>query len=281
MKIINLDKRQYLSPESFGHGGTLEEIAGTRDGVMQALAILCSDGDGRGGGDLHSEADIVGSWAGDRIAIVSSTACDASLSAPGLEDIPLVEQVAKSGVDVSEVIIAAILEAERSYSELNGLPADPSQRVKFRKLFGGELGLFAVGEKGEPSIGGIAQLAGFLNAEVEETFSATFVGLAAGVNRLAQAFELPVRWTFTSKSLTGGPKECYSLTFTSNQGEETNLILDFKGGALTASAVLAAFKLSAILDAYGRKAPESMLPAAILKIINDTLAGRNLGGMEE
>lgn len=282
MKIINLDKRQYLSPEAFGHGGTLEEIAGTRDGVMQALVILCSDGNGRGGGDLHSEADIVGTWAGDRIALVSSKACDAALSAPGLEDIPLVEQVAKTGLDVSEVIIAAILEAERAYSSLNGLPADPSQRLKFRKLFGSELGLFVVGEKGEPPIGSLSQLAGFLNAEIEETAQATYVGLAAGVNRLAEAFEMSTRWTFKSRSLTGqGRNEYAVVTFTSNSGDETQLELDFKGNKVTASSVLAAFGLSGILEVHGRKAPAASLPAAILKIINDTLAGRNLGGMEE
>ena len=282
MKIINLDKRQYLSPEAFGHGSTLEEIAGTRDGVMQALIVLCADGNGRGGGDLHSAADIIGTWAGDRIAIVSSTVCDAALSAPGLEDIPLLEQIVKTGLDVSEVVIEAILAAEGEYSELTGLPADPSLRLKFRRLFGSSARLFAPrGNGDERFVMSLPELASFLNAEVEETATATFVAMAEGVNRIAEAFEIPVRWTFASKALSGPKADRYAVTFTSNAGEQTTLDLDFNGKKLTASTILGAFGLSKVLEVQGRKAPESMLPASIVKLINDTLAGRNLGGMEE
>jgi hypothetical protein len=43
-------------------------------GVLAGLAILLADGNGRGGGDLHSENDIVGSWAGDNIVVAGDYA---------------------------------------------------------------------------------------------------------------------------------------------------------------------------------------------------------------
>lgn len=43
------------------------EFAGDR--IMMCLAILLASGNGRGGGDLHSKNQIVGSWAGDQIVI--------------------------------------------------------------------------------------------------------------------------------------------------------------------------------------------------------------------
>jgi hypothetical protein len=41
---------------------------------MTALAILLANSNNRGGGDLHSEEGIVGSWAGDRIVIAGDYA---------------------------------------------------------------------------------------------------------------------------------------------------------------------------------------------------------------
>jgi len=81
-KQINLDKEQYLNAHALGDGLKLLEFGLSSYGVMTAMAILLSDGNGRGGGDLHlpdrtpenekllSLADeIVGSWAGNRIVI--------------------------------------------------------------------------------------------------------------------------------------------------------------------------------------------------------------------
>lgn len=72
-KVVNLDKRQYLNPHKFGAGLKLMEFSGQGDSIMQAVAILLASGNGRGGGDLHSEdhdpEGIVGSWAGDRIVV--------------------------------------------------------------------------------------------------------------------------------------------------------------------------------------------------------------------
>lgn len=277
MKIINLDKRQFLSPEAFGHDATLEAIADTSQGVMQALVVLCADGNGRGGGDLHTPDDIIGTWAGDRVVIASSQTRNAALSAPGLEDIPLVDQIVKTGVDVSEVVIAAILDGE-VWSDLSGLPAERSQRVKFRRLFGSELTLFADSNR---AINSLEELAAFLTAETEETLRATFISMANGANRLAEAFDISVRWTFSAMSRSADKSRHLIARFKSEDSREAVLELKFAAQKLTAASVLNTFGLEQILVVHGTKAPSSQLPDAILKIINDTLAGRNLGGMEE
>jgi hypothetical protein len=63
-KIVNLDKRQYLHPHTLGDGLKLLEFSASSEGTMSALALLCADNDDGCGGDL------VGSWCGDRIAIL-------------------------------------------------------------------------------------------------------------------------------------------------------------------------------------------------------------------
>ena len=73
-KVCNLNKLQYLHPHRFGEGLKLLEFGCSANGTMTGLAILLADGNGRGGGDLHSEHPIIGSWAGDRIVIAGDYA---------------------------------------------------------------------------------------------------------------------------------------------------------------------------------------------------------------
>jgi hypothetical protein len=73
-KIVNIKKKQYITPYTFGDGAKLMEFSMSANGVLAGLAILLADGNGRGGGDLHSENDIVGSWAGDNIVVAGDYA---------------------------------------------------------------------------------------------------------------------------------------------------------------------------------------------------------------
>lgn len=73
-KIVNLDKKEWLHPHKFEDGMKLMEFGLSGMGTMSGLAILLADGNGRGGGDLHSENPIIGSWAGDRIVIAGDYA---------------------------------------------------------------------------------------------------------------------------------------------------------------------------------------------------------------
>lgn len=72
--VVNVDKKQYLHPHDFGDGLKLMEFGLSGMGTLSGLAILLADGNGRGGGDLHSENPIIGSWAGDRIVIAGDYA---------------------------------------------------------------------------------------------------------------------------------------------------------------------------------------------------------------
>ena len=72
--IINLDKKQYLDPHRFGNGLKLLEFSCYGTGVMTGLAVLLSDGNGRGGGDLFCDDPIIGSWAGDQIVVAGDYA---------------------------------------------------------------------------------------------------------------------------------------------------------------------------------------------------------------
>jgi len=72
--IVNLDKKQFLHPHKCGDGLKLLEFGCSANGTLTALAILLADGNNRGGGDLHSDHPIIGSWAGDRIVIAGDYA---------------------------------------------------------------------------------------------------------------------------------------------------------------------------------------------------------------
>jgi len=68
-KIVNLDKEEYIEPHAFGDGAKLMEFGNSGAGSMLGLAVLLASGNDRGGGDLHSDNSIIGTWAGDRIVV--------------------------------------------------------------------------------------------------------------------------------------------------------------------------------------------------------------------
>ena len=77
---VNLDKKEYIHPHELGSGLKLWEIiANNSPGVGAALVVLtAAQGEGSGGGDLE-DADVIGRWRGDRIAIVGDYAGDSNL----------------------------------------------------------------------------------------------------------------------------------------------------------------------------------------------------------
>lgn len=67
--VVNKTKKEYLYPHEFGSG--LKALEFLPDGrVTAGLGILLLKTDGSGGGDLHSDSSLIGSWAGDEIYIV-------------------------------------------------------------------------------------------------------------------------------------------------------------------------------------------------------------------
>lgn len=77
---VNLDKRQFIHPHKLGDGLKLVEQMGSSDGTAAALLLLLACSNGRGGGDFDTgnvdpeDAKLIGSWAGDRIAVVGDYA---------------------------------------------------------------------------------------------------------------------------------------------------------------------------------------------------------------
>jgi hypothetical protein len=114
-KIVNIKKKQYIKPDTFGDGSKLMEFSMSASGVLAGLAILLADGNGRGGGDLHSENDIIGSWAGDNIVIAGDYA-DAGkfVKEP---DQTLYEVASSEGEDISIKVLEALFDDKYFFSE--------------------------------------------------------------------------------------------------------------------------------------------------------------------
>ncbi len=114
-KIVNIKKKQYITPHTFGDGAKLMEFSMSASGVLAGLAILLADGNGRGGGDLHSENDIIGSWAGDNIVITGDYA-DAGKFVKEVGQ-NLYEVASNEGEDISVKVLEALFDDKYFFSE--------------------------------------------------------------------------------------------------------------------------------------------------------------------
>ena len=119
--IVNIDKREYLNPYSFGQGEKLMEFLwdGGYHHAMGALGILLSNSPGRGGGDLQSsDREFYGRWAGDRIVVAGDYA---NLSDPGESE-------------ANEATLYTLCRASERPSVLDGEVDDPERVPKFRNI---------------------------------------------------------------------------------------------------------------------------------------------------
>jgi hypothetical protein len=66
--IVNLDKKEYLSPHRLGCGAKLWEISANNPTRLFPL-LLRKSSEG-GGGDIQKDYPSAGRWAGDRIVVV-------------------------------------------------------------------------------------------------------------------------------------------------------------------------------------------------------------------
>ncbi len=114
-KIVNIKKKQYITPHTFGDGAKLMEFSMSASGVLAGLAILLADGNGRGGGDLHSENDIVGSWAGDNIVVAGDYADEGKFVKEA--DRNLYCLATNEGEDISIKVLDALCDDQYFFSE--------------------------------------------------------------------------------------------------------------------------------------------------------------------
>lgn len=114
-KIVNVKKKQYITPHTFGDGAKLMEFSMSANGVLAGLAILLADGNGRGGGDLNSNSSIVGSWAGDNIVIAGDYADDGKfVSNPNTT---LYNVATEEGEDISLKVLDALCDDRWFFEE--------------------------------------------------------------------------------------------------------------------------------------------------------------------
>lgn len=109
-KIVNVKKRQYLNPHMFNDGMKLMEFGMSAGGTMTALAVLLADGNGRGGGDLGSENDIIGSWAGDPIVVAGDYADPGKFLPADKSEETLYSICEDEGEDISAKVLDALME---------------------------------------------------------------------------------------------------------------------------------------------------------------------------
>lgn len=114
-KIVNVKKKQYITPHTFGDGAKLMEFSMSANGVLAGLAILLADGNGRGGGDLNSENEIVGSWAGDNIVVAGDYADDGKFVK--IPDQNLYHVAVSEGEDISIKVLDALFDDRYFFEE--------------------------------------------------------------------------------------------------------------------------------------------------------------------
>jgi hypothetical protein len=114
-KIVNIKKKQYITPYTFGDGSKLMEFSMSANGVLAGLAILLADGNGRGGGDLNSDNPIVGSWSGDNIVIAGDYADTGKFVKH--PDRNLFDVANQEGEDISIKVLDALCDDSYFFSE--------------------------------------------------------------------------------------------------------------------------------------------------------------------
>jgi len=109
-KIVNVKKREYINPHMFNDGKKLMEFGMSAGGTLTALAVLLSNGNGRGGGDLHSANTIVGSWAGDPIVVAGDYGDEGKFLPEDKQDTTLYAVAQEEGKDISHLVLDALME---------------------------------------------------------------------------------------------------------------------------------------------------------------------------
>lgn len=107
-KIVNLDKQQFIDPHKFGDGLKLWEFSASGAGVLSALAMLLATSNGRGGGDIDTDNPVVGSWRGNRIAVVGDYTEDDDL--PDVPEASKIYKMCSDGeyTDISDQLVPIV-----------------------------------------------------------------------------------------------------------------------------------------------------------------------------
>lgn len=249
--IVNFDKYEYIKPEAFGEKDSIEAMACGWDGSKTALCVLLADGNNRGGGDLRSDQDVIGSWAGCRIGVIDETLVDDALGLPGQAGIPLQEQFLRAGRDVSAAVLAALLEGEGDYYLANQLMTDcVFSKVTQRELWGeGVLKLI----RDDAPLTNAMEVFSLLGASYKFSVRKSQESLQLGVNRLAGELGLPQGYRVTNLELKKGMVKKTSPWHGETESEAVaNIAFTLEPPTGRAKAIKVGFK------AAGRKTPSAL-----------------------
>jgi len=161
---VNIDKKQYLNPHAFGDGLKLLEFACSGRGTMMALGVLLADGNNRGGGDLHSDAPAIGSWAGDRIVVAGDYADGGSFVDAPVEELTQIAKdhytvghqdpknvtlyalASETYEDISAKIMAVLMEDSWIRGDLEEAAAKTYEGSPFEKAYAEARELYKAGQ---------------------------------------------------------------------------------------------------------------------------------------
>ena len=101
-KLFNLDKKEFVKGHDIDNGLKLMEQCGFQKSTSTALWLLLACSNGRGGGDAKQHP-LIGTWAGDRIAVIGDYAEPDDI--PGLD----ASEMYHSGIDNYKNISADVL----------------------------------------------------------------------------------------------------------------------------------------------------------------------------
>ena len=107
-QVVNLDKKQYLHPHKFGDGLKMMEFGSSGQGTMMGLTVLIACSHNRGGGDIRSDDPLLGSWSGDRIAIIGDYSEENDIV--GIDASTIYDD--ESYEDISDQVVKLLVDAE-------------------------------------------------------------------------------------------------------------------------------------------------------------------------
>ena len=99
---VNLDKKEIIHPHKIGNGMKMLEQVGWEGATANALFLLLCCSNNRGGGDAR-EHDMLGRWAGDRIAVVGDYSENYDL--PGIDAARLYTIAQEQYTDISPQVL--------------------------------------------------------------------------------------------------------------------------------------------------------------------------------
>lgn len=105
-KLVNLDKKETVSPYALGLGAKQYEQTGDSGSMGDALYLLVMSSPSRGGGDWESFADLSGRWVGDRVAIVGDYTEDGDI--PNYENAATLYEDSEDWTDISDGVALAL-----------------------------------------------------------------------------------------------------------------------------------------------------------------------------